>query len=104
MKESIYSILKGRFLTSETSIKNWKIIIFVVSLLLIMIWSSHSADEKVVKIAKLNSLKREIRAEYIDTNTDLTRVKMESSIRSRVSRLGLKPAENPPKKIVVKVK
>lgn len=101
--KNIYSVLKGSFLTDDSSVKNWRIIIFIVSLLLIMIWSAHSADEKVVEIAELNKKKREIRAEYIDTNTALTRVRMESSIRRKVYKMGLAPAKNPPKKIKVTV-
>lgn len=104
MVENFYDVLKGRFLTDEASVRNWRIIIFIVSLLLVMIWSAHSADEKVVEIAKLNKLKREIRAEYIDTNTALTRVRLESSIRKRVRASGLAPAKNPPQKIRVIVK
>lgn len=102
--KNIYSVLKGSFLTDDSSVKNWRIIIFIVSLLLIMIWSAHSADEKVVEIAELNKKKREIRAEYIDTNTALTRVKMESNIRKKVYKTGLAPAKNPPKKIKITVK
>lgn len=102
--DNIYNVLKGSFLTDDSSVKNWRLIIFVMSLLLIMIWSAHSADEKVVEIAELNKKKREIRAAYIDANTALTQVKMESNIRKKVYRLGLSSAKKPPKKIKVIVK
>lgn len=97
----IYDLLRGSFLTDESSLKNWRIIIFVVGLLLIMIWSAHSADAKVVKIAELNKQKRELRAEYIDTSTILMRMKLESSVRKKVSERGLAPAKTPPQKIKV---
>lgn len=104
MKEStggIYDLLRGSFLTDESAVKNWKVIFFVVVLLLIMIWSAHSADEKVVKIAELNKRKRELRAEYVDTSTILMRMKLESAIRKKVSSTGLSPAKDPPQKIKV---
>ncbi len=100
----IYDVLRGSFLTDESAIKNWKVIVFVVSLLLVMIWSAHSVDEKVVKIADLNKLKRELRAEYVDTSTILMRMKLESAIRKKVADTGLEPAKDPPQKIKVIIK
>ena len=101
MKKNIYGILRGKFLVSDDSFKNWRIIIFIVALLLIMISSAHKADEKVVRIAELNKIKRELHAEFVDTGTILTRMKMESSIRKRVKNKGLLVAKIPPKKIKV---
>ncbi len=71
VKKGIYDFLRGSFLTDESAFKNWRMIIFVVALLLIMISSAHSADKKVIKISELNKRKRELRAEYIDTGTML---------------------------------
>lgn len=104
VKQGIYGFLRGSFLTDEFALKNWKIIFFVVFLLLIMITSSHNADKKVIKISDLNKLKRELRAEYVDTGTILMRMKMESNIRQKARERGLKPSETPPNKIKVTIK
>ena len=93
--------MRGRFLTDDSSFNNWRILIFVVMLLLIMISSSHSLDAKVVKIAELNKKKRELRAEDFDTSTELTKMKLESSIRKKVKAKGLFPAKKPPQKIKI---
>ena len=103
-KRNIYDLLRGSFLTDESSFKNWRIIIFVVVLLLIIISSGHSADKKVIKIGELNKKKRELRAASLDTETILTRMEMESSIREEAKSRGLKPSETPPKKIKVTYK
>ncbi|MEE9408599.1 MAG: FtsL-like putative cell division protein [Polaribacter sp.] len=104
VKKGIYDFLRGSFLTDESAFKNWRIIIFVVALLLIMISSAHRADKKVIKISELNKKKRELRAESLDTETILTRMEMESSIREKAKKRGLKPSETPPKKIKVTYK
>lgn len=104
LKKNVYGFLRGSFLTDESAFKNWRIIIFVVGLLLVMIYSSHDAEKKVYNISQLNKLKRELRAEYIDTGTILMRMKMESSIRKKAKFRGLKPSETPPKKIKVTYK
>ena len=101
VKKSIHEVLKGCFLINESAFKNWRMIIFIVALLLIMISSAHSSDKKVIQISELNKLKRELRAEYIDTQTTLMRMKMESNIRQKAKRMGLLPSETPPKRIKV---
>jgi hypothetical protein len=101
VKKSVYDLLRGSFLVDESAFKNWRIIIYVVGLMLIMIYSAHSADKKVIEIAALNTLKRELRAEHHDRATTLMRMKMESNIREKVKIFGLEPAKTPPKKIKV---
>jgi hypothetical protein len=104
VKKGVYGFLRGSFLTDEFAFKNWKIILFVVALLLIMISSGHSAEKKVYKISELNKKKRELRAKSLDIETMLTRMEMESSIRESVKYRGLKPSKTPPKKIKVTYK
>lgn len=104
VKKGIYDFLRGSFLTDESAFNNWRIIIFVVALLLIMISSGHSIEKKVFKVSELNKRKRELRAEYVDIGTILMRMKMESSIREKAKARGLHPSESPPKKIKVIIK
>lgn len=101
LKKGLYDVLRGSFLTDESSTKTWRIIVFVVVLLLIMIWSAHSADAKVIRIAALNKEKRRLRSEFVDTSTILMRMKLESSIREKVKNRGLAPAKMPPRKLKV---
>jgi hypothetical protein len=101
VKDKIYGILKGKFLVSEDSFKNWRFILFIVSLMLLIIASSHSSDKKVLEIARLNKEINEKRAEFLDTRTIFMEMKLESSIREKVEVLELKPSENPPQVIKV---
>tara|TARA_B100001059_G_C17733425_1_gene527509 strand:- start:120 stop:446 length:327 start_codon:yes stop_codon:yes gene_type:complete len=104
LKKNVYGVLRGNFLTDESAFKNWKMIIFVVLLLLIMISNAHNVDKKVLKITELNKLKRELRAEYIDAQTTLMRMKMESNIREKAKKMGLEPTQTPPIRITVESK
>lgn len=45
-KKSIYDVLKGGFLVRDDSFKNWRFILFIVGLMLVIIASSHSSDKK----------------------------------------------------------
>ena len=63
MKDNFYNLLKGKFLISDEAFKNWRFIIFLSVLALIMIGSSHSADKKVYEIARLKKALREAEQE-----------------------------------------
>ncbi|WP_411766500.1 FtsL-like putative cell division protein [Winogradskyella sp. A3E31] len=102
MKKSIYSILRGTFLISDDSFKNWRVIIFISGLAIVMIASAHSADKKVYEIARLNEEVKELRSQMFDRRTKLMTLKMESSIIRKMTEKGLEISENPPQKIRIK--
>ncbi|TXG38585.1 FtsL-like putative cell division protein [Seonamhaeicola maritimus] len=102
MKKNIYSILKGTFLVSDDSFKNWRFILFISALAIVMIASSHSADKKVYEIARLKNEVKEIRSTFLEGRTKLMRLKMESNVINVMKEKGISPSVIPPKKIKVK--
>ena len=87
---------------SDDSFRNWRMIIFISVLAVIMIASSHSADKKVHEIAKLNNEVKELRSAFVDGRKKLMGIKMESSVIQEMKQKGLAPSLIPPKKIKVK--
>ncbi|ADV49503.1 S-adenosyl-methyltransferase [Cellulophaga sp. E16_2] len=102
MRKGLLDILKGKFLVSGDAPKNWIFIIFTSFLAAVMIASSHGADSKVHQIAALNEEVKELRSEFIDGQTDVQKLKLESEILKTVREDGLLPSETPPHKIRVK--
>lgn len=102
VKKSIYSVLRGKFLISDDSFKNWRLILFLSLLAIIMIASSHSADRKVHEIARLNEEVKALRSSFVEHREQLMQLKMESSVRLKLAEKGIKPSTIPPKKIIVK--
>ncbi len=99
MKDGFYNIIKGKFLVSDDALKNWRFIVFLSLLALIMIGSSHTADKKVHQISKLNAQVKELKSEYVDIRMRLMQSKMESRIISALENKGLQPSSTPPKRI-----
>jgi len=102
VKNKVNNILKGTFLISDDSFKNWRFIIFLSLLAIIMISSSHSADRKVHEIASLNEEVREFRSAFIDGRSVLMKLKWESTITSKLAKIEVMPSGEPPIKIKVK--
>lgn len=103
VKQTLYNILKGKFLVDEDAKKNWGFILFLTLLALLMITSSHQIDRKVQRIAELNKEGRKLRAEFVSTRSDLMKLKMESSISRRLAENGLCVSQTPPRKIRVRI-
>lgn len=102
MKKKIYNILKGTFLVSDDALKNWRFILFISGLALVMIERSHSADKKVYEIARLKNEVKEMRSAFVDGRSKLMMLKMESHVVKVMKGKGLVASENPPQKIKVK--
>ncbi len=101
MKKRILDVLRGRFLVNEDAIKNWRFILFLGGLALIMIASSHRVESKVYQISQLDKKVKELRSEHVDLRSVLMQLKIESSVAKKIASMGLNSSEEPPKKIKV---
>lgn len=101
MKGGIYSLLRAKFLVSDDSLKNWKFIVFLIFLAMIMIANNHRYDAKNYRITELTNEVKELRSKFVDTRSDLMKLKMESTITTKMEARGIRPSDVPPKKIKV---
>jgi ribosomal protein L31E len=102
MKGGVYNILKARFLVNEDATKNWRFILFIVVLAIVMIANSHRFDEKIYKIADLTNEVKELRSEFVDRRSELMKLRMESTVSEKMVKRGVIPSQVPPKKIKVR--
>ena len=96
------SILNIEFLIKEDAFRNWRMILFVSLLAIIMISSGHSADRKIFKIAALNSNIRLLKSDFIEGKKALLALRKETYIIRILSTKGIGPASTPPIKITFK--
>jgi len=102
MKGGVYNLLKARFLVNEDATKNWRFILFIVVLAIIMIANSHRFDEKIYKIADLTNEVKELRSEFVDRRSELMKLRMESTVSEKMAKRGIVPSQVPPQKIKVR--
>lgn len=95
VQENIFKFLRGEFLLNEDAFKNWRMVVFIVVLLMLMVRSGHITDEKVMRIANLSNQERELRAEYIALRSESMKLKLESNVVAKVKSLGLLPSDKP---------
>ena len=104
MKNGVYSILKARFLINEeaNAAKNWRFIVFLIVLAIIMIANTQRYEQKVFRIVELTSEVKELRSEFVDRRSELMKLKMESTVSEKMEAKQIFPASVPPTKIKVK--
>jgi hypothetical protein len=102
MKTSIYNILKARFLINDDALKNWRFIVFLILLAIIMIANTQRYEQKVFKIAALTSQVKELRSEFVDRRSQLMKLRMESTVSKKMIEKEIYPSTVPPTKIKVK--
>ena len=104
MKNGVYSILKARFLINEeaNAAKNWRFIVFLILLAIIMIANTQRYEQKVFKIIALTGEVKELRSEFVDRRSELMKLRMESTVSEKMEAKQIYPSSVPPTKIKVK--
>ena len=102
MKSGVFSILKARFLINDDAVKNWRFIVFIILLAIIMIANTQRYEQKVFEIAKLSNEVKELRSEFVDRRSELMKLKMESTVSNKMLEKQIYPSTVPPVKIEVK--
>ena len=102
MKSGVFGILKARFLLNDDAVKNWRFIVFIILLAILMIANTQRYEQKVFEIAKISNEVKELRSEFVDRRSELMKLKMESTISDKMLEKQIFPSTVPPVKIEVK--
>jgi hypothetical protein len=100
--KNFLSFVNIDFLAGKDSLKNWRMLLFVSVLLMLTIYSSHSADQKIFLITKLNKEVNTLNSVSVSTKLDLMNVKTESKVTSRLKDVGLSISKYQPIKLIIK--
>jgi hypothetical protein len=101
MKDGVYGLLKAKYLVDHGSMKNWRFIVFLILIAILMIANSHNYEQKIFRISKLESEVKELRSQFVDVRSDLMELKMESTVSKKMEERQIYPSSVPPKKIEV---
>ncbi len=102
MKKGVYGILKARFLVNEDATNNWRFIVFLILLAILMIANTNHFEQKIFRITALTNQVKELRSEFVDNRSELMKLKMESTVSTKMEERKIFPSSVPPKKITIK--
>jgi hypothetical protein len=66
-----------------------------------MVYFNHNYDEKNYRITSLTNEVKELRSKFVDTRSELMKLKMESTVSKKMETRKIIPSTVPPKKIVI---
>lgn len=101
MKGGVYSLLKAKYLVDQGSMKNWRFIVFLILMAILMIGNTHNYEQKIYRISELENEVKELRSEFVDRRSELMELKMESTISKKMEEREIYPSSVRPKKINV---
>ncbi len=102
--KKIISIMNIEFLIKQDSFRNWRMILFISVLAIVMISSGHSADKKIFLISNLNAKIKTLKSQFVENKTYLMDLKKETNVVKKLSSKGIRPSSLPPIKIIVQSK
>jgi len=98
---TVSSLMSGRFLISETTLRYLPFVMFLAFLSLLYIANGYYAQAKDRELDKLNNELGELRTQYVIAKSKLMYLSKESEVAKAASDMGIKEAVIPPDKIVV---
>ena len=101
MKGGVVNLLKAKYLVDQGSMKNWRFIVFLILMCMIMIANSHNYEQKLFQISAMETEVKELRSEFVDMRSKLMELKMESTVSRKMEERQIFPSAVPPKKIEV---
>lgn len=96
-------VLKGNFLNREEIKTNYKYFGLVFLLMMVMIYSNHLTNTKIKTINELKEKTEEYKSRNAYAQSLLINVKMESELGKEMIKDSLKPLENHPHKLLIKL-
>lgn len=81
--------------------RNWRFIVFLILVAIVMIANSHSYEQKIYRISALSDEVKQLRSEFVDRRSELMELKMESTVARKMEERQIIPSSVPPKKIEV---
>ena len=98
MKNKLKQIVLGNFLIDEGSFRKWRYVIFLFSMCLMMIYSSHLVDSKIITISELKNETSILKSNFIELRKKVMKLKMESNVTAVMFEKGIKAQQSLQKK------
>jgi len=102
-KLTLVDIIKGNFLNRDEVKLQYKYVILLFVLMMIMIYSNHLVSKKIEMVNSLKEQTEEYKSRNAFAQSRLIKVKMESELGKEMVTDSLLPLENHPHKLLIKL-
>lgn len=101
LKSQSNEFYMNRFASENLLVTSWRLVLFIVILAIIVVYSSHKVDQKVIRINKLKVELKDLRSRHIDMRTTLMTLSKTTNVAEEVKKNGLLYSSDAPYKIKI---
>ena len=91
----------NRLAPENLLVTSWRLVLFIVVLAVLVVYSSHMVDQKVILINKLKVELKDLRSRHIDMRTTLMTLSKTTNVAEEVKTNGLLYSSDAPYKIKI---
>ena len=91
----------NRLAPENLLVTSWRLVLFIVVLAVLVVYSSHKVDQKVIRINKLKVELKDLRSRHIDMRTTLMSLSKTTNVAEEVKMNGLLYSSDAPYKIKI---
>ena len=101
LRSRMNELYVDRLAPENLIVTSWRLVLFISVLAVLVVYSSHKIDQKVIGINRLNAELKDLRSRHIDMRTTLMTLSKTTNIAEEVSKNGLLYSSDAPFKIKI---
>ena len=102
LRSRLNELYADRLEPENLLVTSWRLVLFISVLAVLVVYSSHKIDQKVIRIDKLKVELKDLRSRHIDMRTTLMTFSKTTNITEEVKKSGLIHSSDSPFKIKIK--
>lgn len=99
--QPLFDLLNGKFLSGQKFLDQLPFMLYLCGLGIAYIAYGYFTESTVKQIYRVDAELKELKAEYLTTQSTLQQIRQQSNIAEAIKDLGLKESVTPPQKIVL---
>lgn len=101
MAKPLLDVLNGKFLSRPKFLEQLPFMLYLCGLAIVYIAYGYFTESTVKQIYRVDAELKELKAEYLTSQSELQQIRQQSNIASAIKELGLTESVTPPQKIVL---
>lgn len=97
----LVDLLNGRFLSGQRFLDQLPFLLYLCGLAIVYIAYGYFTESTVKQIYRVDAELKELKAEYLTSQSELQQIRQQSNIADAIKELGLTESMTPPQKIVL---
>lgn len=99
--QPLFDVLNGRFLSGQKFLDQLPFMLYLCALAVVYIAYGYFTESTVKQIYRVDAELKELKSEYLTSQSELQQIRQQSNIADAIRDLGLKESVTPPRKIVL---